>query len=133
MREIIEIEYDVSQPLTAKTWYAKIDTEEFEFLHQLLKGWLHDCCEGLSHNEDFDIVLQKSRKDFGVNRDRQWNTLLGVLSGVVAKMEVGDLSAKQVEHVEAISTVLSHLGEEGCKFGTQPCEIKLRRRLFDHL
>lgn len=114
----MQLEYRKSQPPTARTWFAVFTTADSQALLQRLRSWHHEISEASTQGTDRDRELWSvatapdSESWHRAQQHRnQANTLLSVLSGSIQKLESGgDLTAKQLDHVEKISRVMHHFG-----------------------
>ena len=114
----MHIEYRKSQPPTARTWFAVFQPQDSQALLTRLRSWHHEISEASTQGTDRDRELWSvattadSELWHRAQQHRnQANTLLSVLSGSIQKLAAGgDLTQKQLDHVEKISRVMHHFG-----------------------
>lgn len=141
------IEYRRSQPTTARTWFAQFRIRDRQHIQNQLEQWQlmisESSVQGTEKDRELWSVATAPDLELWHRAQRhrnQSNTMLSVLAGAVSKLRSnGDLTAKQLDHVQKICDVMAYF--------TQAIPIKftlvqeftatgdrledLRARLFD--
>lgn len=110
----MKIEYRRDQPLTARTWFAKITPQNSQRLQRHLEQVLLDIAESSVQGTDLDKKLWEaatfSNKEIwrrAQQHRNQANTMMSVLAGAISKLRGGgDLTAKQLQHIKTVLDVL---------------------------
>jgi hypothetical protein len=145
----MHIIYRKDYPTTAKTWFAKMTRQDREQLERRLIDLLVYLGEkSINPNSDpWVSVSERSKSIWGWSSyESKPNNLVSVLAGAIDKLRRGgDLTDRQLEHVEKIGAVLDQLGDTRHTFTPITFEESdalpssgnaledLRQKLFDGL
>jgi hypothetical protein len=113
----IEINYRVDMPLTAKTWFAKMTQTDAQLVQSTCQKWLNEFCEHSVSPKSglWQLANMKDGKNLGKSsksKSHPDNTVLSSLSGICDKLTRGDLTAKQLEHLEQICSIMEQVDEK---------------------
>lgn len=109
----------IPKATTAKTEYIEISPEDLIYLKADLIKWMARICElDLTRNEDLvairDQYFHKRRKSLPKGREGE-NTPSSFIGGLINNIVYGeqrDLTMKQVEAIENISSVVSQVWDD---------------------
>jgi hypothetical protein len=114
------IQYQKIEPATSRTWFARLKPEDRSWLQAEIVSFLVAVTETSSQTtrDPWFTVSSPCRELWG--RSQQYpgaNTMLSVLSGVYRKLErSSDISARQVEFVNRIGSIIDQLGTDTEQF-----------------
>lgn len=114
------IRYQKIEPATSRTWFARLKPEDRSWLQAEIVSFLVAISETSSQStkDPWFTVSSPCRELWG--RSQQYpgaNTMLSVLSGVYRKLErSSDISARQVEFVNRIGSIIDQLHTETDQF-----------------
>jgi hypothetical protein len=103
-------------PLTAKTWFAKMTQGDAQLVQSTCQKWLNEFCEhSVSPNSGL-WKLANMKDGTGLGRSSKSkthpdNTVLSALSGICDKLTRGDLTAKQLDHLEHICGIMEEVDD----------------------
>jgi hypothetical protein len=140
------IEYRKSQPPTAKTWFAKLTPNTHQQLQSHLEQLLLDIAESSVQGTKPDqklwtaaVLADQELWHRAQQHGNQANTMVSIMAGAISKLRSGgDLTAKQLQHIETALTVFSMIrGDQAWQFveveqysSTGNSLQDLRNRLF---
>lgn len=113
----MKIKYHVDADKQANTWFAKIPKKDTERLQAELERLLGEICEHAVIDDtvwrtatEIDSKFWGKGKYFGSYTGA---SMISVLAGAIKKLQTGDLTAKQVDHVNQIFQVTKEFNKQG--------------------
>lgn len=112
-----KIKYHVDSDKKANTWFAKVPRSTQQVLRSELEKLLNEICEHAVLNDTvWQTATEIDGKFWGKGRYfGSWtgSNMISVLAGAIKKLREGDLTAKQVDHVNRIFEVVKEFNRNG--------------------
>lgn len=108
----MQVEYHLEHPRTSRTAFVKMREDQRARVRLRLFEQLQMITEQsvVPNSELWQIATESVAEIWGRNRAGHENTMLSVLVGALSKLQVGDLTPRQLEFVERIDQVFAELG-----------------------